>query len=197
MTEGVTAGVAEPTGSEASGLVWLPLAGLVIVADQLAKWAVVSHLTPYQSVPVLQPVLDFTLVYNTGAAFSFLDGHAGWQGWLFTALGLIASLVIVGWLRRTGWRSQGLPAVSGALVLGGALGNVVDRVRAGHVVDFIDAHWNGYHFWAFNVADAAITAGAVIYLVSQLLPRRAALEARRGAPLSHPVQRLCLQGIEA
>jgi signal peptidase II len=178
MIPSVTSGAAAAAAPEASGLAWLPLAGLIIVADQLVKWAVVSHLTPYQSVPVLPPVLDFTLMYNTGAAFSFLDGRAGWQGWLFTALALIISTVIVLWLRRTRWRSQALLAASGALVLGGALGNVVDRLRAGHVVDFIDAHWNGHHFWAFNVADSAITIGAVIYLALQLFARRAPQESR-------------------
>jgi signal peptidase II len=148
-----------------SGLVWLPLGLLVIGLDQLVKWQVVSHLTPYQPVPVLPPVLDFTLMYNTGAAFSFLSDASGWQRWLFIALAVGVSGGIVLWLARLKARSQGLLACSLALILGGALGNVIDRVRSAHVVDFIHAHWNGHHFPAFNVADSAITIGAALLLL--------------------------------
>jgi signal peptidase II len=176
----MTMSVTGSTGSagQTSGLVWLPLAALVIGLDQLVKWLVVSHLAPYQSVPVLPPVLDFTLIYNTGAAFSFLDGASGWQSGLFIVFALIFSTAIVLWLKGTQGRSQAVLAVSGVLVLGGALGNAVDRLRAGHVVDFIDAHWNGHHFWTFNVADSAITVGVVIYLALQLMRARAEGERR-------------------
>jgi signal peptidase II len=148
-----------------SGLAWLPVGLLVIGVDQLVKWAVVSHLTPYQPFPVLPPVLDFTLMYNSGAAFSFLSDASGWQRWLFIALAIGVSSGILLWLSRLRARSQGLLACSLALILGGALGNVIDRVRIAHVVDFIHAHWNGHPFPAFNVADSAITIGAALLLL--------------------------------
>jgi len=155
----------------ATGLAWLPLAALVLASDQWAKWQVLSHLTPYRSLPVLPPVLNFTLLYNTGAAFSLLDTGPGWQRVLFTVVALAVSAWIVAMLGTLKARGQALLAASGALILGGALGNVADRVRLGHVVDFIDAHWQTYHFWAFNVADAAITVGVVIYLALHLAGR--------------------------
>jgi signal peptidase II len=161
--------VREPGSPEAaagpSGLVWLPLGLLVIGLDQLVKWLVVSHLTPGEPLAVLPPVLDFTLMYNTGAAFSFLSDASGWQRWLFIALAIGASAGIVAWLSRLRARSHGLLACSLALIFGGALGNVIDRVRIGHVVDFIHAHWNGHHFPAFNVADSALTIGAALLLL--------------------------------
>jgi len=163
-----TAGKAPQPLWAATGLAWLPLAAVVLVCDQLAKWQVLSHLTLYSSLPVLPPVLNFTLMYNTGAAFSFLDVGPGWQRVLFTVVALAVSAWIVAMLGTLKARSQALLAVSGALILGGALGNVADRVRLGHVVDFIDAHWGSYHFWAFNVADSAITVGAAIYLALHL-----------------------------
>jgi signal peptidase II len=153
--------------SEPSGLRWLPLGVAVIALDQIVKWVVVTHLRPYEpeALPLLRPVLDFTLMYNTGAAFSFLSDASGWQRWLFIALAIGVSVGIVQWLRRLRGRTQGLLAASLALILGGALGNVIDRVRIGHVVDFIHVHWHEHHFPAFNVADSAITIGAVLLLL--------------------------------
>jgi signal peptidase II len=151
-------------GGEPNGWRWLPLTLGVIVLDQAAKTWVMQHFELYNRVHVL-PVLDLTLMYNTGAAFSFLSDASGWQRWVFIALALGVGLAIIGWLRRLKARTQGLLACSLALILGGALGNVIDRMRLGHVVDFIHAHWGGAYFPAFNVADSAITIGAILLLL--------------------------------
>ena len=156
---------AAAASSGPSGLAWLPLGFAVIGLDQFVKVLIVSHLTQGEPVPVLPPVLDFTLMYNTGAAFSFLSDASGWQRWLFIALAIAVSAGIVLWLSRLKARSQGLLSASLALIFGGALGNVIDRVRIGHVVDFIHAHWGDHHFPAFNVADSAITIGAALLLL--------------------------------
>ena len=151
--------------AEANGWLWLPLALGVIVLDQATKAWIVQHFRIYESVHLL-PVLDFTLMFNRGAAFSFLDDASGWQKWLFVALALGVGAAIVVWLRRLRARSQGLLCCSLTLILGGAIGNVIDRLRLGHVVDFISAHWGSEHYFpAFNVADSAITIGAILLLL--------------------------------
>lgn len=153
-----------------SALVWLWLSAALIVLDQLGKFWAESALLPYQPVPVL-PFLNWTLVFNAGAAFSFLSDAGGWQRWLFTVLALGVSALLVYWLRQTP-RTQRLVGLAYALILAGAIGNVIDRIRYGHVVDFIDVHWAGWHFPAFNIADAAITLGAVALIASLLFPAR-------------------------
>ena len=159
---------------EANGWRWLPLALGVIVVDQATKDWVVEHFRIYESVHLL-PVLDITLMFNTGAAFSFLSSASGWQKWVFVALALIVGMAILGWLRRLRARSQGLLCCSLTLILGGALGNVIDRLRIGHVVDFISAHWGReYYFPAFNVADSAITIGATLLLLDAWRESRSA-----------------------
>ena len=153
---------------------WLLVALAVIVADHLTKFWVSSTLGYQQAIPVL-PFFSLVLVHNTGAAFSFLADAGGWQRWFFVAVGVIATVVIVRLLKR----HTGEPrmAFALALVLGGALGNVIDRVRLGYVVDFIHAHWGAAYFPAFNIADSAITIGAALLqansvaLISTALPR--------------------------
>jgi signal peptidase II len=162
--------------AEPNGWRWLPLTLAVIVLDQAAKAWMVQHFQLYNRVRVL-PVLDITLMYNTGAAFSFLSDASGWQRWLFIALALGVGLAIIGWLRRLKARSQGLLACSLALILGGAIGNVVDRMRLGQVVDFIHPHWGGAYFPAFNVADSAITIGAILLLLDAWREGRSAKKA--------------------
>jgi signal peptidase II len=120
-------------------------------------------------VPLL-PVFDLTLLYNTGAAFSFLAGAGGWQRWLFVAIAMGMSAFLLHWMYRTP-RSHYLLGVGLALVLGGALGNLYDRTVHGHVVDFISLHWEGYYFPAFNIADTAITLGTIALLVDMLFSR--------------------------
>jgi signal peptidase II len=152
------------SAGESTGLIWLPLTLLLIVGDQLSKAWIVQHFALYERARIL-PVLDITLMYNTGAAFSFLAEASGWQRWLFVILAALVGSGIVAWLGRLRSRSQALLCCSLALILAGALGNVIDRLRIGHVVDFVYAHWHESYFPAFNVADAAITIGAILLLL--------------------------------
>lgn len=145
---------------------WLGVSGLVILVDQLSKFAAERWLTPYEPLALL-PSVNLTLLYNPGAAFSFLAGAGGWQRWLFVVLAVVVSAALLVWLwrLRPGERLLGLAL---SLVLGGAVGNLVDRLWYGHVVDFIDLYWRDWHWPAFNVADSAITVGAVLLLVDGL-----------------------------
>lgn len=145
--------------SRHDALPWLWLSLVVILLDQLTKYLADAHLAYQVPVPVL-PFLDWTLVYNTGASFSLLSDAGGWQRWLFTALAIGVSAMLVHWLRQTP-RRQLWVAIPYALIIAGAIGNVIDRIRFGHVIDFVDVHWQGWHFPAFNVADSAITLGAI------------------------------------
>jgi signal peptidase II len=150
---------------------WLWLAVAVVALDWWTKDLVVQNFELYQEL-VLLPVLSLTRLHNEGAAFSFLSDASGWQRWLFTGLGLIVSAGILIWLRRLPSTGQHLLAAGLSLVLGGALGNVIDRVKFGHVVDFIRVHWNDAYFPAFNVADSAITVGAALLILDNLLDYR-------------------------
>jgi signal peptidase II len=157
---------------------WLWLALVVIVLDQWTKYLVTDTFELYGSVTLL-PVLDIMRLHNEGAAFSFLSNASGWQRWLFTGLGIAVSAGILFWLRRLPESGRNLLAAGLSLVLGGALGNVIDRVLWGHVIDFIRVHydpWN-FDFPAFNVADSAITVGAALLILDNLLdlgrPQRA------------------------
>ena len=158
----------------ASGWRWLPLTALVIVLDQASKVWMLHHFFLFQRLHLL-PVLDIILTYNTGAAFSMLADAAGWQRWVFVALAFAVSVTLIVWLRRLAAATQGLVACGLALIVGGALGNMLDRLRLGHVIDFIHAHWGLHYFPAFNVADSAITIGAGLLLLD------AWREARGGA----------------
>jgi signal peptidase II len=161
----------------ASGWRWLPLAAGVIVADQLVKAWIIHHLTLFERVHVL-PVLDIILTYNSGAAFSFLSDASGWQRWLFVLLALGVSVVLIAWLRRLSARTQGLLACGLALIVGGALGNMLDRLTLGRVVDFIHVHWGAAYFPAFNLADSAITIGAGVLLLDAWRDARATRRSR-------------------
>jgi len=145
----------------AGALAWLWLSALVIALDQVIKFVAVDALQPYEPHPVIPGILNWTLAFNTGAAFSFLADQEGWQRWFFTLLAVVVSSVLVTWLRRTprhDWRTA-LPL---ALVIGGALGNLIDRVRLGHVIDFIQVYLGSWPFPSFNVADSAISVGAAL-----------------------------------
>jgi len=143
---------------------WLWLSFFVILIDQSTKAMVTRSLELYDAIELL-PILDIVHLHNTGAAFSFLAGAGGWQRWFFIVLALVVSIVLMGWLRRLRTPEHNVLAMGQALILGGALGNVIDRVWLGYVVDFISAHWDDARFPAFNVADAAISVGAACLLL--------------------------------
>lgn len=141
---------------------WLVLSLLVLVIDQVSKAHFEGSLEMFQQIVVIPDYFSWTLAYNTGAAFSFLADGGGWQRWLFAVIAVVVSVVLVVWLKRLG-RDDTWLAIALALVLGGALGNLYDRIALGHVIDFILVHWqNRYYFPAFNFADSAITVGAIM-----------------------------------
>ena len=150
---------------------WLTLAGVIIVLDQISKWIVLGALQPGDSLYVA-PFFNWVLTFNSGAAFSFLSDAGGWQRWFFTVLALGVSVWIVSLLRRH--TSEFRLSLALTLVLGGALGNVIDRIRFGAVVDFIQWHVAGYYWPAFNIADSAITVGAILLAWDQLMTKPAA-----------------------
>ncbi|MBL8416034.1 MAG: lipoprotein signal peptidase [Propionivibrio sp.] len=150
---------------------WLTLAGVIILLDQISKWIVLGALQPGDSLYVA-PFFNWVLTFNSGAAFSFLSDAGGWQRWFFTVLALGVSVWIVSLLRRH--TSEFRLSLALTLVLGGALGNVIDRIRFGAVVDFIQWHVAGYYWPAFNVADSAITLGAILLAWDQLTTKPAA-----------------------
>lgn len=146
---------------------WLLLSMLVVLADQASKYYITQHFGEFEQITLL-PVLDITHMHNVGAAFSFLASASGWQRWVFIGLAGVVSVGIIVWLLRLKERAHGLLACGLALVLGGALGNVIDRIRLGYVIDFIHFHWDRAYFPAFNVADSAITVGAACLLLDAL-----------------------------
>jgi signal peptidase II len=150
----------------------------VIVADQLSKSLVVSHFELYEVIDVL-PVFELTRLHNTGAAFSLLAQASGWQRWFFVGLAVVVSGGIVYWLRNLPRDSAPFLPVALALVLGGALGNLVDRVWHGYVIDFLHFHWEAAYFPAFNVADSAITVGAGLLILDAILEGRRSRAAGR------------------
>lgn len=149
---------------------WLWLSALVVALDQLTKWMASAWLEPHVPIPVWS-WFNFTLAHNTGAAFSFLSDASGWQRWLFAVLTIVVSVFIVTWLKRLqageGWTAAGL-----ALILGGAIGNLIDRIAYGHVIDFIQWHYEGWYWPTFNIADSAITVGAAILVIHGLFFQR-------------------------
>lgn len=145
---------------------WLWLSVLVVVLDQATKWLAAGMLDPYRPLP-LTPLLNLTLMYNEGAAFSFLADAGGWQRWFFACFALAMSVVLVVWLLRLGQHER-LTAAALSLIVGGAVGNLIDRILTGSVIDFIDFYVNNWHWPAFNVADSAITLGVVLLLLGGL-----------------------------
>jgi signal peptidase II len=159
--------MAKSRSMQASGTLapWLGVALIVILFDQLTKIAVarvLEYATPYP----LAPFFNLLLVFNRGAAFSFLAAAGGWQRWAFTALGVAAALVIMYLLKRHG--SQRLFCTALSLIMGGALGNVIDRLVHSHVIDFLDFHIGRWHWPAFNLADSAIVVGALLLVLDEL-----------------------------
>jgi signal peptidase II len=159
-------------GTEAGGaLAWLWLSAFIVVADQATKWMIVSSFELFERVQVW-PVFGITRLHNTGAAFSFLASAGGWQRWFFIVIAFAVTALVVVWLKRMPRQGHHWLAASLALIVGGAVGNVIDRVLHGYVVDFLSFHWNQWFFPAFNVADAAITVGAAILLFESFFDGR-------------------------
>jgi signal peptidase II len=144
-------------------LKWLGLSLVALVLDQASKLLVDSTMQLYQSIPLL-PFFKLTYVHNTGAAFSFLSEAGGWQRWFFAGLALVISIVIAVWLSRLE-KHETLLAVALSLILGGAVGNLIDRLAYGYVIDFLDVYYGTWHWPAFNIADSAITLGVVLMLL--------------------------------
>ncbi len=157
----------EPRGA----LGWLWLSALVVALDQATKWWIMQNFELYQRLEIL-PVFGLTRLHNTGAAFSFLAGGSGWQRWFFVVVASLVVLLITVWLARMRPFGHRMLACGLALVLGGAVGNVIDRVWHGWVVDFLSVHWGDAYFPAFNVADSAITVGAALLILDGLRGER-------------------------
>jgi signal peptidase II len=169
----------QATNVKPNALIWLLLSVLVIGLDQWSKAWVLSSLPEYTAVPVIEGFWNWYRTYNTGAAFSFLSDAGGWQLWFFTILAVLISGLMAFWLSRTprgAWRS----ALPYSLVIGGAIGNVIDRQVHGHVVDFIQWHVGTYYWPAFNIADMAIVGGAIGIALFGLLEGKAEKETKAG-----------------
>ena len=156
----------KPYSASSSLLPWLGLALLLLIADQFTKVLILGY---YRLGDTTYVTSFFNVVraHNTGAAFSFLASASGWQRWFFTGIGIAAAVFII-WMLKS-HAGQKLFSFAMACILGGAIGNVVDRTLHGYVVDFLDFHYGGWHFWAFNIADSAITIGAVCLILDELL----------------------------
>jgi signal peptidase II len=148
-------------------ILWLALAGLIVVLDQLTKLAILKWVGLYEKIAV-NSFINITHHRNTGAAFSFLADAGGWQRWFFTVLAIVVSGIITIWIYRQRREGPVILLAGLSLVLGGAIGNVIDRVRLGYVVDFIQVLLAGWPFPSFNVADSAITVGAILLLIDAL-----------------------------
>ena len=153
-----------------SMLKWLWLSATVIILDQVCKGLAEHWLQLHVQHPVF-PFFNLTLVHNSGGAFSFLSQAGGWQHWFFSAVAIIVSAVIVVWLIHLQYAQRWL-AIGLSLVLGGALGNLLDRMRFGHVIDFIDVYYKAFHWPTFNIADSAITVGATLLIIHSLFRHR-------------------------
>ena len=148
---------------------WTGLSALVIILDQISKLLITQHFVNFESLTVLS-VFDLTLLHNTGAAFSFLSDAGGLQRWLFTAIAVVASVSITLLLRKHA--KETLFAFALSLILGGALGNLIDRIAYGYVIDFLLFHWNDHYFPAFNLADSAITCGAGLLIWESFMEKK-------------------------
>ncbi|MFW5426012.1 MAG: signal peptidase II [Methylophagaceae bacterium] len=150
-------------------LKYLWLSGLVIVLDQVSKWIISSSFSLYETLAVM-PYFNLTLAHNTGAAFSFLAQAGGWQRWFFIGLTTVISVALFIWLKKLSTQAK-LEAISISLILGGAIGNVIDRIYFGYVVDFLDFYYGTAHFAAFNIADAAICVGAGLLIIDSFISK--------------------------
>jgi len=146
---------------------WIATAIVIFLADQFTKVMIIGNFQLGDSQPVVQGWFNLVRAHNTGAAFSFMASADGWQRWLFTGIGLVAAILIIFLLKSNA--TQKLFAFALTFILGGAIGNVFDRIMYGYVIDFLDFYWSGIHFPAFNLADSAITLGAICLFVDEML----------------------------
>ncbi len=153
--------------SNARFVTWMAVAFVVVLADQLTKWAIIEWVALYERIP-LNSFINLTHQRNTGAAFSFLADAGGWQRWFFVTLASVVSIVIAIWLWRIRKERQAMLAAGLALVLGGAVGNLIDRILLGYVTDFIQVWFGDWAFPSFNVADAGISVGAALLIIDAL-----------------------------
>ena len=149
---------------------WFLLSIAVIILDQVSKYWIAVLLTPYKPMPIC-PMFNLTLAYNTGAAFSFLSGAGDWHRWFFAGFSLVVSTILVIWLWRTPDKLK-LQSLGISLILGGAVGNLIDRGLQGYVIDFIDVYYQHHHFATFNLADSAISVGAAVLVLDLLINRK-------------------------
>lgn len=159
--------------------IWMAIAGFIVAADQVTKWLIVERVPLFAKIPVTS-FINITHQENPGAAFSFLADAGGWQRWFFTALALVVSLFILRWLWTLRSEHQPVLGIGLSLVLGGAIGNLIDRLHLGHVIDFIQVLIAGWPFPSFNVADAAISVGAALLIIDALFLTRDGAEADAG-----------------
>ncbi len=145
---------------------WLSIAFVVVILDQITKYIANTELTLHRPWEIM-PMFNFTLMYNKGAAFSFLSQAGGWQRWFFTVIALVVSVIIVLWLRKLQAHEK-LQAIALSLILGGAVGNLIDRILLGHVVDFIEVYYDKWYWPAFNIADSAITIGVTLIIYDSI-----------------------------
>ena len=155
------------TSSNARFFAWMAVAAVIVVADQATKWAIIEWVSLYEKVP-LNSFINLTHQRNTGAAFSFLADAGGWQRWFFVGLATVVSAIIMIWLWRIRRERQAVLAAGLALVLGGAIGNLIDRISLGYVTDFIQVWFGDWAFPSFNVADAGISVGAAFLIIDAL-----------------------------
>ncbi|MBV6414603.1 MAG: lipoprotein signal peptidase [Xanthomonadales bacterium] len=171
MVRGKSVAASEPRG-RFNGWWWLPLSAIIIGLDQWTK-ALATGALVYGASEAFLPHWNWTLVHNYGGAFSFLSNHPGWQRWFFLIVASGITLALLEWLRRCPPRAW-LPCLPLALLIGGAIGNLIDRIQLGYVVDFVDWHYDGWHWPAFNLADSAITVGIVLLIVYEVFGTREA-----------------------
>ncbi len=155
--------ISDKQKNKLGGLIWLWITIIIVAADQWTKFLAETHLVYLEQVPIM-PSFNLMLAYNKGAAFSFLSEAGGWQRWFFTALKLIVSAAIIYWLYTLKANQRWL-AIALSLILAGAIGNVWDRIQLGHVVDFIQLYYQSWYWPAFNIADSAIIAGAIMLII--------------------------------
>ncbi|WP_367241208.1 signal peptidase II [Colwellia sp.] len=169
-----------------TGLRWLWLTLLCLIIDQVSKQWVAGTFDYRETLSVL-PFFNLTYVHNPGAAFSFLADQGGWQRWFFTAIAAIASIVFLVWMAKTP-KQQRLLSIAFALILSGAVGNLIDRVLFGYVIDFLDFHWAGFHFAAFNIADSVIFIGAALMIFESFTNKEDNQEANKDANLKANIE---------